>query len=104
MLPCLFRIPSHGPGRSLRKPLVLQERPGGRPVSRIKLHNLQHEGFVGITDLSLVDTAERFQLLGRDDGHGADDGFLGFVVGDHLVRDWERPEKLMLIHDNFGIV
>ena len=90
--------------RSVNKPLILQELPHHRSVSRVELHNLEYESFILIDDLSFAEILEWFQLLGRHCRHDPNDYFLGVLVGDLLIGDRERPRSLVLIHNDFRIV
>ena len=47
---------------------------------------------------------EWFQLLGRYNGHDADDRFLRILIGDFLIRDWKRPEPLVLANNDLSVV
>jgi len=102
--PLLYRIPSYSPLRPLRKPLILQELPHTRPVSRVELHNLKKKGFIRITNLPFAERLEWFQLLRRHRRHDANERFLRVFVGEFLKGDGERPEPLMLMHDDFRVV
>jgi len=104
LLPFFFRIPPHGPLRSLRKPLILQEFPHKRSVSWVELHNLEYKCFILIADLSFTETLEWFQHFRRHRRHDANDCFLGVLVSDLFIGDRKRPEPLMLVHDDSRIV
>lgn len=102
--PLLFRTPSYGPLRPLRKPLIVQELPHIRPVSGVELHNLENKGFIRITNFSFAERLKWFELLRRHRRHNSNDRFLRVFVREFLERDGEWPEPLMLMHDNLRIV
>lgn len=104
LLPFVFRIPSDGPLRSFRKPLVLQELPHLRSISRVELQNPKHKRFILVRDLSLTETLEGFHLLRRHHRHDAHDRFLCLLVRDLFIRDRKRPEPLVLVRNNLRIV